>query len=66
MALIYALANHIHSFCSSLLTFILAEMSELFSGFTKTVCVNGTAKDIEMHFFPLETNSIQNQRITEW
>lgn len=44
----------------------LIQMSKLFLGFTKAVCVNGAAGDINVIFFSLEANSIQNERITEY
>ena len=63
MVLIYALANYMQS----LFFFV-----DRFSSWIEWAglrfhpnCVNGTAVDIYVNFFPLETNSIQNQRITK-
>lgn len=58
MVLIYAILNYMQSLCSASLTVFPAEMRELFSGFVRAVCVNGTAGDIDVNFFPLESNSI--------
>lgn len=63
--LIYALGNDMQSPRSASVTVFLAEMREPFSGFTRAVCVHGAAGDRDVNCFPLESNSIQNQRIIE-